>query len=231
MEFTIGFPVRNRVNFANEAINSILSNSNFPILIIDDCSDSPDGNYITNERVRIIYNKEKKGLTHLWNQILKETDTEYIILAGDKIRMKKGDFELIESKLNDGFGIVATFMMGVFGFSKFLTTKIGLFDEGFKANGFEDTDTLNKLFMNDIALYFSRETEYISMNSGWSPNSINQSYYNTKWIENWSTRELTQIKDDENFFEKSLFANYNNNGIVYLPWSKSELKDPNIFNY
>lgn len=231
MEFTVGFPVRNRINFANEAINSVLSSSKFSILVIDDSSDSPDGNYITNERVKIIYNKEKKGLTHLWNQILKESETEHIILAGDKIRMKPKDFELIENKLNQGFGVVATYMMGVFGFSKFLTTKIGLFDEGFKTNGFEDTDTLNKLFINDIALYFSKETEYISINSGWAPNNINQIYYNAKWVENWNNRELIQIKDDENSFEKSLFNQYSNNGIPYLPWSKSELKEPNVFNY
>jgi hypothetical protein len=231
MEFTIGFPVRNRIQFANQAITSMLSNSEYPIIIIDDCSDSPDGEYITNPRVKVIYNKQKMGLTHLWNQILKESQTEYIILAGDKIRMQKKDFELIENKLKEGFGIVATYMLGVFGFSKYLTTKIGLFDEGFKNSGYEDTDTMNKLFINDIALYFSKETEYISVNSGWSYSDTNQFYYKTKWIEDWENRELIQLKNDENFSEQELFFGFNNNGINYLPWSRSELKESNVINY
>lgn len=231
LDFTIGFPVRNRIAFANEAIQCILDNCDYPIIIIDDNSNRPDAEYLHHPRVRVIYNQEKKSLTALWNQILKASKTEYVILAGDKLRPKEIDFALIEEKLLEGFGLVGTYMLGIFGFSKYLTTKIGLFDEGFKANGYEDTDTMNKLFMNDIALYFSKETEYIQIGSGWQYNPVNQAYYNIKWIEDWDGRQLIQIKDDENFHEKDAFMRYYNNGIQYLPWSKSELKDPNIQGY
>lgn len=231
MDFTIGFPVRNRINFANQAIKCMLENCDYPIIIIDDFSDFPDGRYINHPRVKIILNQQKKSLTSLWNQILLESQTEYVILAGDKLRPKPKDFELIETKLNEGFGIVGTYMLGMFGFSKYLTTKIGLFDDGFKANGFEDTDTMNKLFVNDIALYFSKETEYIPIQSGWKPNDINGSYYINKWNEDWTTNRLIQLKEDNNIHEKETFSMYNNNSIEYLPWNRSELKDQNVANY
>lgn len=231
LDFTIGFPVRNRISFANEAIQCMLDNCEYPIIIIDDLSNRPDANYIVHPRVKVIYNDTKKSLTALWNQILRLSATEYVILAGDKLRPQRKDFELIEAKLLEGFGIVATYMLGIFGFSKALTRKIGFFDEGFKANGYEDTDTMNKLFMNDIALYFSKETEYIPIQTGWVHNPINQTYYNIKWIEDWDGRQLIQLKDDENASDKATFWQYSNNGIKYLPWSKSELKDPNIEGY
>lgn len=231
MDFTIGIPVRNRILFANQAIECALNHCEYPIIIIDDCSDKPDGIYIQNERVKIIYNTEKKGLTALWNQILNESKTEYVILMGDKLRPKEKDFFIIEENLKLGFGIVATYMLGIFGFSKFLTTKIGLFDEGFKSGGFEDTDTMNKLFANNIALYFSDETEYIKIPSNWNSDNSNETYYKTKWIEDLENRNLIQIKSDFNHQEKNNFSNFYNQNIPYLEWSKSKLLCENVINY
>ena len=115
--------------------------------------------------------------------------------------------------------------------SKHLTNIIGLFDEGFKSGGYEDTDTLNKLFVNNIAIYFSDDTEYIQISTNWDSNNLNEIYYKTKWNEDWVNRELHQIKDDVNYTTKGIFGQYNNNNIKYLPWSLSELKLDNVKNY
>lgn len=230
LDFTVGFPVRNRISFANQAIQCILDNCNYPIIIIDDNSDSPDAKYIEHPRVKVIYNKEKKGLTSLWNQILIESETEYIIFSGDKLRPKQKDFQLIEQKLKEGFALVATYMIGFMGFSKHLTTKIGFHDTGFKANGFEDTDLMNKLFVNDLGMYFSKETEYVQVGTGWLYNSINRDYYITKWNEDWINGKIVQLKDDENSGDKSYFLNKFEDR-QYFGWNKSELKADNIINY
>lgn len=230
LDFTIGIPVRNRIKFANQAIYSCLKNSNYNIIVIDDNSDNPDDEYLTHDRIKVIYNKEKKSLTTLWNQIIKESTTEYVILGGDKLRPKKKDFELIEQKLNEGFAIVATYMLGFMGFSKELLTRIGFFDQGYKMSGFEDTDTMNKLFVNNLALYFSTETEYIQIGTGWQGNSVNETYYKTKWIEDWENNQIIQLKDDENSLDIEYFKNKFENK-EYLTWDKSELKAENIVNY
>lgn len=229
LNFTVGIPVRNRIKFANESIKSVIENSKYPIIVIDDNSDRPDDEYIKNDRVKVIYNKEKKGLTSLWNQILNESETEYIILMGDKLRPLKKDFTLIEEKLKMGFGIVATYMLGFFGMSKFLTNKIGIFDEGFTSGGFEDTDIMNRLFINDIALYFSMETEYIKVPSNWSPDGVNETYYKTKWFEDWDNKLLIQLKSDSDLIEKGNIKKYKE--INYLKWHNSELLSENVENY
>jgi hypothetical protein len=229
LNFTVGIPVRNRVKFANEAIKSVIENSKYPIIVIDDNSDRPDGEYIKNDRVKVIYNTEKKGLTSLWNQILNESETEYIILMGDKLRPLEKDFTLIEEKLKMGFGIVATYMLGFFGMSKFLINKIGIFDEGFTSGGFEDTDIMNRLFINDIALYFSMETEYIKIPTNWSPNTANQTYYNTKWFEDWENKLLIQLKSDFDLIKKGNIKKYKK--INYLTWDKSELLSEHIESF
>ena len=227
--FTIGLPCRNRINFCNQALSYFLKNSNYNIIVIDDNSDNLDDKYLEHERIKVIYNKEKKSLTSLWNQILKESETQYIILGGDKLRPKKKDFELIEQKLNEGFAVVGTYMLGFMGFSKHLITKIGFFDEGFKESGFEDTDVMNTLFVNNLSLYFSQETEYIQIGTGWQPNVVNGNYYRTKWLEDWENNQIIQLKEGNNLDKEYFSGKFKDR--EYLTWDKSELKADNIINY
>lgn len=223
LDFTVGLPCRNRIKFCNQAIESILENSDYPILIIDDASDNPDGSYIKNPRVRVVYNKKHVGLTKLWNQIIKESKTEYVIISGDKIRFKKKDFKIIEAKLRKGFALVGTYMMGgVHSFSKHLTTIIGMNDEGYKLSGFEDTDLMNKCLVNNLAFYLSSESEYIQIGSGWKLNDYNGAYYRSKWIEDKKKNILIQCREDQNIDD----INYYKNDFrerKYLPFNKSEI--------
>lgn len=208
----------------------MLKNSPYPIIVIDDASDKPDTEYLQDKRIRVIYNKKKNGLTHLWNQIIIEAKTEYVIIAGDKLRPKQKDFELVEKKLNEGFALVATYMMGFFGFSKDLTTKIGMMDEGYKFSGYEDTDLMNKLFINNLAFYFSTETKYVQIGSGWKTNSYNKKYFKSKWVEDWKNKRIIQLKQDQNKedidYYKGTFKNK-----TYLTFDKSEFLANNIKKY
>lgn len=229
MNITIAMPSRNRITLANGAINSILNSCDHKVLIVDDNSDRPDAEYISNKNVEIVYNKIKKGLSSLWNQILKTSDTEVIIFICDKIRVTEQDIKRIETNLQKGFACVATYRMGIFGISKELTTKIGFFDEGYEVNGYEDTDFMNKLFINNLALYISCETEYLNIGSGWdNNNSINAVYYNSKWVE--SKEHLIQKKEDVNYLDKFYF-----NGKYpkkeYATWDESVILVPNIKNF
>lgn len=228
LDFTVAFPCRNRYQMANDAIRMILDHSPYPLLIVDDNSDDDKKLYIQDERVTIVYNDVKSGLTKLWNQILRESKTEYLILGCDKIRPVEKDFKIVEDNLTKGIACVATYMLGFFGFSKELTTRIGFFDEGFTQNGSEDTDWMNKLFVNDLSLYFSMETSYLSTGSSWGNGHINRQYYNTKWRE--ETDSVVMLHDDLNAEDKEYFK-----GVYpekqYLPWSHSELKCNNVINY
>lgn len=231
MNFTITFPCRNRVNMANQAIQTFLDSCNYPILIIDDNSDSPDGEYIKSDRVKVIYNKHKSGLVSMWNQALKEIDTEYVIIGCDKIRVKNTDITRIENKLKEGYSCVATYLLGIFGFSKELTTRVGFFDEGYQVNGFEDTDWMNKLFINNLSIYISKETQYLDTGTSWGPaNTKNHQYYNSKWNEDFGNNQIIQLKKDVNYEDINTFkGKYQTK--TYLNWESSVLKAENINNY
>jgi len=231
MEFTITFPCRNRVKMANEAIKTFLDSCDYPILIIDDNSDNPDDQYLDSPRVTVVYNEEKSGLVKMWNQALRMIDTEYVIIGCDKIRVTPTDIERIKTKLTQGYACVASYLLGIFGFSKELTTRIGFFDEGYVVNGFEDTDWMNKLFVNDLALYVSKETNYLDTGTSWGPANVsNHQYYITKWDEDFSNNQIIQLKEDVNSLDKLKFKDVYETK-TYLNWGSSDLKADNIKNY
>ena len=229
MKVTFAFPCRNRVSMANEAIQAVLDNSQCDILIIDDASDNPDGKYTDHNRVNVIYNKQKQGLVTSWNQILRESKTEYVIFGCDKIRVTETDINRIKNKLNEGYACVATYLMGIFGISKELTTRIGMFDEGYAVNGFEDTDWMNKLFINDLALYISTETKYLNTGSSWGHSDLtNKNYYDTKWRE--EPDAIVNLHGDVNADGKNYFTGQYEPK-KYKSWGESVLLVPNIKNY
>lgn len=231
MDFTITFPCRNRVGMANAAIKTFLDACDYPILIIDDNSNEPDEEYIKCDRVRVIYNQSKSGLVKMWNQALREIETEFVIIGCDKIRVHTEDIDRIRRHLQEGYACVASHLMGLFGFSKELTTRIGFFDEGYSRNGFEDTDWLNKLFVNNLALYISTETAYINNGTSWGPAAHeNSKNYHAKWIEDNENKKIIQVGSDQNVGDKKTFAGLYKKRF-YLPWHASQLKAENIRKY
>ena len=232
LQFTIGMPVRNRILFANDALQLMLKHSNYPIIVIDDASDNPDGEYLKDKRIKVICNKEKKGLTYLWNQLIRESETEYLIICSDKARVKKGDFETIEQKLMEGFGVVATNLFHIFAFSKYLTTKIGFMDEGFTNCNYEDCDLQRRLFINDIALYFTQETKTVDFASGWARNDKgeNKKYYQKKWIEDNKRKTLTLLHDEKNIEDREYFKSMYKPR-KFLRWQKSIITVENLRSY
>ena len=232
LQFTIGLPCRNRVKFCNEALKLMLKNSNYPIIVIDDNSDMPDAKYLKDKRITIIYNTKKTGIAHLWNMLIKASQTENVIICSDKIRMTKKDFELIDKKLKQGYGVVTTNLFHILAFSKYLTTKIGFMDEGFVNCNYEDCDLQRRLFVNDIALYFTQESKVMHIPSGWARNDKgeNKRYYQRKWIEDNKHKKLILLHDEKNYEDRKYYdGKYEN--IKYLPWSKSVIKIKSLKNY
>ena len=63
----------------------------------------------------------------------------------------------MDTKLSEGYAVVALCTMHFFAFSKHLTTIIGWFDEGFKKGQYEDSDYWNRMYVNDLGFYVSDE--------------------------------------------------------------------------
>lgn len=221
MDITYCMPCKDEVVQANEVINRVLYNTEHKFLVVDDKSNNPNLPYVESDRVRVVRNKQKQGIVASWNQLVEQSDTEYVVICTHKIRPEKQDFERMERLLSEGYGLVATYSFGFFGFSKHLMSRIGLFDSGFTQSNFEDDDTYNELFAHNIAFYTSQETPYLNTGTtwkqGWYPN---KTYYDSKW--QLEGGNLVQLKLKENESSKEKFSGYPK--IDYKPFSESVIK-------
>lgn len=226
---------RGNLKLANNCIDHLLKNSDLNIIVIDD--NGFDEDYIKDDRVSFIHNKttERQPLVKIWNQCIKDCPTDNVIIASWRQRPTEDHFKLIYEKLNDGFGIVSFDGLHFFGFSKYLTTVIGFFDEGFKKGQFEDTDWWNRLKTNDIAIYVGdvpeeRVVDDRYINSMWIEESdVNKMYYVSKWTEDSVNSRLIQHKEEVNFSDRNLYKNTYKN-VKYKNWSESVLT-PNLVGY
>jgi hypothetical protein len=192
--FTIVVPTRNNEKIANDFLRNCTEIVDLDVILIDDCSDY-NIDYFNNQRITVCKNKKKQSLTESWNQGVEMSKTENVIICSHKSRPKKQNFIKLETLLNEGYGLVALGGFHFFGFNKFLLSKIGMFDEGFKTGWWEDNDVLNKLCVNDIAYYLSEEVEDLKGESGWEGLYIqNKTYYFQKWDEHGDT--IIQKKPD-----------------------------------
>jgi hypothetical protein len=193
-KFTIVVPTRNNEKIANEFLINCSNVVDYEIILIDDFSDYHI-DYFYNQNITVCRNKKKQSLTESWNQGVEMSNTDNIIICSHKSRPNKENFLKLENLLNDGYGLVALGGFHFFGINKFLITKIGMFDEGFKVGMWEDNDVLNKLVVNDIAYYLSEEVQDLRGASGWENSFIeNKIYYDQKWEE--SGNKIIQKKPD-----------------------------------
>ena len=96
--------------------------------------------------VRLIAFTEPKGLSHLWNTIIRESDDSAALILNDDINVKTGFRKFIyRSGILDSAVATINSSWSHFLISKNVTEKIGLFDEGLSEFGGEDDDYLARL--------------------------------------------------------------------------------------
>ncbi|HWP97960.1 MAG TPA: glycosyltransferase [Syntrophomonadaceae bacterium] len=159
------------------------------------------------------------SFSKLINDCIRTSNYEKIIICNDKARPDHSAVTKIVTMLDEGWGLVAPYRFGFFGFQKDLIRKIGFFDERYIGGGYEDNDMIIRLKEADISYYESEEIQYIYLPTSWSYeiSGISAHYYATKWkIEgNCYTRRLPE----ENYgYDIGPFKNTN-----FLPFEKSIL--------
>jgi GT2 family glycosyltransferase len=172
---------------------------------------------------RIFDGANYPSFSKLVNECIASSACEEIIICNDKARPTRMAVEKILAMLKDGWGLVATYRFGFFGFKKDLIRKIGFFDERFIGGGYEDNDFVRRLKEANISYYESEEINYIYLPTSWyyEKTNISRNHFFSKWKEegNVITRQLTEedykydigpVKNS-NFieFEKSVLLPYN----------------------
>lgn len=98
-EISVVMPVYNAERYVREAIESILNqtNSNFELIIIDDCgtdSSMDIAQEMKDERIRIVHNTENRGIAYSRNRGLELAKGKYIALMDDDDIAPSNRFEL-----------------------------------------------------------------------------------------------------------------------------------------
>ncbi len=101
---------------------------------------------------------DPRGLSFLWNRIIKKSVSDNILILNDDIRVKAGFRRFMEkSGIIDSEIATINSSWSHFEISKNIINKIGIFDEAFREIGGEDDDYLARL-----ALYGANPGNYFS---------------------------------------------------------------------
>jgi GT2 family glycosyltransferase len=132
---------------------------------------------------RIFDGTNYPSFSKLINDCIVSSKCEYIIICSDKARPGSTVIEKILTMLDNGWGLVAPYRFGFFGFKKDLIRKIGFFDERYIGGGYEDNDIILRLKEANISYYENEEIDFIQIPSSWhyENSSMAAHYYATKW--------------------------------------------------
>jgi len=136
------------------------------------------------------------SFSKLINDCIVSSGFEKIIICNDKARPANAAVVKILTMLDEGWGVVALYRFGFFGFKKDLIRKIGFFDERYTGGGYEDNDIILRLKEADVSYYENEEIEYIYLPTSWNYeiSSSAADHYYAKWkLENDTyTRRLPE---------------------------------------
>lgn len=176
MSFSVIIPTRNNLNHANCCIEKCLSSSEYEIIVIDDCSSTPL-DYLQHDRVKIIRNQQKTSLCSLWNQGVRESKTEGVIILSHKTRPSVNTFSFFRNHINRNYALVAPIGFHFFGCYKYLFNRIKMFDSNAPHAGTEDNDVIRRLYEANLSWFITNTHEEVVEGSSWGTTSVG-------WIEN-----------------------------------------------
>lgn len=176
-------------------------------------------NCVKNYNNRIFDGTDYPSFSKLINDCINTSKWEKVIICSDKARPDSTSIDKILTMLDDGWGLVAPYRFGFFGFKKDLIRRIGYFDERYIGGGYEDNDFILRLKEADISYYENEEIKFIHLPSSWhyERSNIAANYYTTKW------------KQEENkYIRRLLEENYRYNigpfkNTEFLPFAVSVL--------
>ena len=132
---------------------------------------------------RIFDGTNYPSFSKLINDCIMSSEYETIIICNDKARPTPEAVEKILTMLTDGWGLVALYRFGFFGFNKDLIRKIGFFDERYVGGGYEDCDFVRRLKEANIGYYESEEIDYVYLPTSWNYEKTNiaNNHFLKKW--------------------------------------------------
>ena len=172
---------------------------------------------------RIFNGTNYPSFSKLINDCILTSIYETVIICNDKARPQNHDIIKIINMLNAGWGLVALYRFGFFGFKKDLIRKIGFFDERYLGGGYEDCDFVRRLKEANIGYYESEEIDYFQIPTSWKYeiNNISFTHFHQKWKHenNIITRQMAEEDYGYNIgpFNHIKFIEFEKSVLIPLP--------------
>ena len=100
MKLSVVIPVMNKLHYTKQCLNDVTQQTykELEIIIIDNASTDGTKNYLENIKgVKVLTNKENKGCAASWNQGVKESTGEWIIILNNDVRIPRNCFDVLIS--------------------------------------------------------------------------------------------------------------------------------------
>jgi len=168
---------------------------------------------------RIFDGTDYPSFSKLVNDCIVTSKFEKIIICSDKARPGSEVIEKILTMLDNGWGLVAPYRFGFFGFKKDLIRKIGFFDERYIGGGYEDNEFKPRLKEANISYYEKEEIDFVHLPSSWyyEKSILAANYYITKWKQEGDTYIRRLPEEDYGYY----IGPFNNT--QFSPFSESIL--------
>jgi hypothetical protein len=121
------------------------------------------------------------SFSKLVNTCVESCPTEIVILMSYKVLPTADDVKKMVDLIDEGYGLVAMYRLGFFGFKKELMRRIGVLDEYFIGGGGEDDDFYVRLKESDIGCYITEEVFYTPSATTWGGYLHGKKQLRQKW--------------------------------------------------
>jgi GT2 family glycosyltransferase len=100
MKLSVVIPVMNKLHYTKQCLSDLTQQTckELEIIIIDNASTDGTKNYLENIKgIKVLTNKENKGCAASWNQGVKESTGEWVIILNNDVRIPRNCFDLLIS--------------------------------------------------------------------------------------------------------------------------------------
>ncbi len=155
------------------------------------------------EEIKLFDGTGYPSFSKLVNTCVANSPTEIVIMMSDKVRPTQEQIRRTVDLIKKGYGLVALYRFGFFGFKKELFRKVGMLDERYIGGGYEDDDYYIRLKEANVSMYITEEVYYRRAVSSWNYD-LSRPHFLNKWINTNHPEWHPQAKRSASFVTRKL---------------------------
>lgn len=121
------------------------------------------------------------SFSKLVNDAVMSVPDQFVTIISDRVRPTEKNIQILEEKLNEGYGFSSLYYFACFAVNKQIFKKTGFLDERFIRGGYEDFDFMIRMGMHKIPIFMREDVHYIPGETRW-----NKKISKLIWLAKWS---------------------------------------------